>query len=275
MNQGRTVFSQLVEFLPTYQFQICVDRYQGNRYVKDFSCWDQFLLFGVCSAHLSRKSSRYRSLSSCSATQALSYGLPGTGFSQHVGTRQRTPRLADLCRFRSSSNCRRSRPLPPRAFRRGVVRDGVCPRLDDHRFVPFTFPVGKIPPPQERGETAHAAGSTGRRFLFVKPCSPFTMATTILPLKNGPRRSTLRFRPGAGRGRGRRWARGSPGTRGGIRDSLPMKDMPRRRNLWVTDTLQWAPEARLAQPANPMWDSAASAFPVRSQLPFELVCPLR
>lgn len=45
MNLGRTVFSQLVNFLPTYQFQICVDRYQGNRYVKDFSCscWDQFL----------------------------------------------------------------------------------------------------------------------------------------------------------------------------------------------------------------------------------------
>src|SRR5437879_13382604 len=43
MNQGRTVFSQLVEFLPTYQFQICVERYQDNRYVKDFSCWDQFL----------------------------------------------------------------------------------------------------------------------------------------------------------------------------------------------------------------------------------------
>ena len=43
MNLGRTVFSQLVDFLPTYQFQICVERYQGNRYVKDFSCWDQFL----------------------------------------------------------------------------------------------------------------------------------------------------------------------------------------------------------------------------------------
>jgi hypothetical protein len=49
--------------------------------------------------------------------------------------------------------------------------------------------------------------------------------------------------------------------------------MARRRNLWVTDRLRWAPEARLAQPANPMWDSAASAFPVRSELPFELVCP--
>jgi Domain of unknown function (DUF4372)/Transposase DDE domain len=43
MNLGRTVFSQLVDFLPTYQFQLCVERYQGNRYVKDFPCWDQFL----------------------------------------------------------------------------------------------------------------------------------------------------------------------------------------------------------------------------------------
>jgi hypothetical protein len=32
-----------MEFIPSYEFQLCVDRYQGNRYVKDFSCWDQFL----------------------------------------------------------------------------------------------------------------------------------------------------------------------------------------------------------------------------------------
>jgi hypothetical protein len=43
MNLGRTVFSPLLNFLPTYQFQIGVDRYQGNRYVKEFSCGDQFL----------------------------------------------------------------------------------------------------------------------------------------------------------------------------------------------------------------------------------------
>src|SRR5580704_16019254 len=42
MNLGRTVLFQLVDFLPTYQFQM-VDRYRGNRYVKEFSCWDQFL----------------------------------------------------------------------------------------------------------------------------------------------------------------------------------------------------------------------------------------
>ncbi len=43
MNAGRTVFSQLMEFVSTYEFQLCVDRYHGNRYIKDFSCWDQFL----------------------------------------------------------------------------------------------------------------------------------------------------------------------------------------------------------------------------------------
>jgi transposase len=32
-----------MEFIPTYQFRLSVDRYQGHRYVKDFSCWDQFL----------------------------------------------------------------------------------------------------------------------------------------------------------------------------------------------------------------------------------------
>lgn len=43
MNAGRTVFSQLMEFVSPYEFQLCVARYHGNRYVKDFSCWDQFL----------------------------------------------------------------------------------------------------------------------------------------------------------------------------------------------------------------------------------------
>ena len=43
MNLGQTVFAQLMEFIPGYEFQLCVDRYQGNRYVKEFSCWDQFL----------------------------------------------------------------------------------------------------------------------------------------------------------------------------------------------------------------------------------------
>jgi len=43
MNAGRTVFSQLIEHLPHKEFQKCVARYGGDRYAKDFSCWDQYL----------------------------------------------------------------------------------------------------------------------------------------------------------------------------------------------------------------------------------------
>jgi hypothetical protein len=43
MNTGRTVFSQLIEFLPHQEFQKCVARYEGGRYLKNLSCWDQYL----------------------------------------------------------------------------------------------------------------------------------------------------------------------------------------------------------------------------------------
>jgi hypothetical protein len=43
MHTGRTVFSQLIEFLPHQEFQKCVARYAGDRYLKNLSCWDQYL----------------------------------------------------------------------------------------------------------------------------------------------------------------------------------------------------------------------------------------
>jgi hypothetical protein len=43
MYEGRIVFSQLMDWLPKYEYDKCVQRYRGNRYVKSFSCFDQFL----------------------------------------------------------------------------------------------------------------------------------------------------------------------------------------------------------------------------------------
>ena len=43
MNQGRTVFSQLISFLPDREFRRCVARYQGDRRLRNFSCWNQYL----------------------------------------------------------------------------------------------------------------------------------------------------------------------------------------------------------------------------------------
>jgi hypothetical protein len=43
MNSGKTIFSQLMDFLSPYEFRQCVQRYNGNYKIKSFSCWDQFL----------------------------------------------------------------------------------------------------------------------------------------------------------------------------------------------------------------------------------------
>jgi hypothetical protein len=43
MNTGRTIFSQVMEFIPHKEFAYCVSKYHGERYVKSFSCMDQYL----------------------------------------------------------------------------------------------------------------------------------------------------------------------------------------------------------------------------------------
>lgn len=43
MNSGRTVFSQLISFLPDREFRRCVARYGGDHRLREFSCWDQYL----------------------------------------------------------------------------------------------------------------------------------------------------------------------------------------------------------------------------------------
>jgi len=43
MNTGKYVFAQLIEFLPQRVFDRLVEKYNGNRYVKHFTCWNQLL----------------------------------------------------------------------------------------------------------------------------------------------------------------------------------------------------------------------------------------
>jgi IS4 transposase len=44
MNSGKFVFAQLIEFLPQKVFQRIVMRYQGDKYIKSLSCWNQMLI---------------------------------------------------------------------------------------------------------------------------------------------------------------------------------------------------------------------------------------
>lgn len=48
MNKDKYVFAQMVEFLNNYKFLRIVKKYDGNKYVKHFTCWNQLLtlMFG-------------------------------------------------------------------------------------------------------------------------------------------------------------------------------------------------------------------------------------
>jgi len=43
MNSGRTVFAQLMDFLPLHEFRKCVRSHRGEHKVRSFTCLDQFL----------------------------------------------------------------------------------------------------------------------------------------------------------------------------------------------------------------------------------------
>lgn len=51
MNQGKYVFSQIMKSVVRYKFNQCVNRYDGEKRVRNFSCWEQFLslVFGQLS----------------------------------------------------------------------------------------------------------------------------------------------------------------------------------------------------------------------------------
>jgi len=42
MNYGKTIFSQIMEFIPLYEFKKCIDRYDGQYKIKSFSCLSQY-----------------------------------------------------------------------------------------------------------------------------------------------------------------------------------------------------------------------------------------
>ena len=44
MNEGRTVFAQVMDFIPRHEFSKCVRRYQGDKHVRQLRCHLQFLI---------------------------------------------------------------------------------------------------------------------------------------------------------------------------------------------------------------------------------------
>ena len=66
MYAGKLVFSQVMDHLPMQAFRRCVSRYQGERYVKQFRCLDQYLVMAF--AQLTHRES-LRDIEACLRAQ--------------------------------------------------------------------------------------------------------------------------------------------------------------------------------------------------------------
>jgi hypothetical protein len=83
MNAGHTVFSQLMDHLPSCEFQKCVERYRGDVHHRGFSCRGQYLAMAF--AQLTCRES-LRDIEACLGAMR--------GKLYHLGFRGRVPRSA-------------------------------------------------------------------------------------------------------------------------------------------------------------------------------------
>lgn len=79
MQEGRTVFAQLMDFIPKYEFSKCVKRYAGDKSIRKLSCYTQFQIMSF--AQLTYRES-LRDIEAC--LKALGSKLYHTGIRRHV-----------------------------------------------------------------------------------------------------------------------------------------------------------------------------------------------
>ena len=146
MYTGKTVFSQLMDFLPMYEFRKCVDRYGGNYHTSNFSCMDQYLCMGF--AQLTYRES-LRDIEAClrSRKEKLYHlGIRGRVSRSTLCRGKRKTRLANVCRLLSNSDFSSTLPLCRWRLRRRTQRNRLRFGFHYYRPLPVAFPLGIFPP---------------------------------------------------------------------------------------------------------------------------------
>jgi len=67
MHAGKMIFAKLTDFISQYEFKKCVEKYDGERRVRKFSCRDQYLCMAF--AQLTSRES-LRDIESCLRTKS-------------------------------------------------------------------------------------------------------------------------------------------------------------------------------------------------------------
>ena len=96
MNSGKTLFAQLMDFLPWSTFTRIVARYGGDQRVRTLSCGEHYRAMAFAQLTLPGEPARHRNLLVGTGLETLFHGLPRSGAALDPGRCQRGARLAHL-----------------------------------------------------------------------------------------------------------------------------------------------------------------------------------
>ena len=155
MNLGKTIFSQLMDFIPPYEFQKCVDRYSGNYKVKTFSCWDQYLCMAF--AQLTYRES-LRDIQVClraAHTKLYHMGIRGNVSRNTLANANQVRDWRIYADFAQGLiTTARSLYAKDDFGLANCLRSG----RNNHRPLPVTIPMGKVQKEQGCGKDAYVIG---------------------------------------------------------------------------------------------------------------------
>ena len=215
MYAGKTLFAQLMDFLPWSTFARLVERYRGDHRVRTFTCAEQYRAMAF--AQLTYRES-LRDIETCLSAQAAK--LYHMGFREPGAGQLRRSTLSDANEAR---DWRIWAELAQRliAQARKLYADDdlglelkntvYALELDHDRPVPCGVSVGALPHHQGGGEDAHPARSQGLdpelhphlgRQAARCECARSLAAGARCHLRDGPRLRRFRTAPCAASGRG-------------------------------------------------------------------------
>ena len=150
MFQDKYVFSQLTAFLNRTQFNNYVRKYDGNRYVKHFTCWNQMLamMFG----QLSNRESLRDLIVAFEAHRGKQYHLglgrePIAKTTLATANQNRDYRIFEDFAFYMMKEACEKRTT-------NALRKEICVGCTHDPVVSCNIPMGKVPNQERRGESS-------------------------------------------------------------------------------------------------------------------------
>ena len=176
MNTGKTLFAQLMDFLPWTTFTRIVDRYGGDHRVRTLL---RRANRSMAFAQLTYRES-LRDIETCLSVHASKLYHMGfrAGPALDAGD-ERKARLAYPCGVGPAAHHPGEDAVSRRRTGVGPGQYRLRPGLDDHRSVPVGLSVGALPHHQGGGEDAHAARPAGQHSEFYPHLG--ASCTTFMP----------------------------------------------------------------------------------------------